>query len=60
MVSPIEKNPLFHYYAGSHWLSMESFGCNIKCPVCQNWVIAHVKPEEGERHIRYCSPEEVI
>ncbi len=60
MVSPIEKKPLFHYYPGSPWLSLGSLGCNFKCPGCQNWDIAHAKPEEGERRIRYLSPREVI
>ncbi|MFQ5841259.1 MAG: hypothetical protein ACE5I8_02380 [Thermodesulfobacteriota bacterium] len=60
MVSPIEKKPLIDYYPGSHWLSPGSLGCNFTCPGCQNWDIAHTKPEKGERHIRYFSPEEVI
>jgi pyruvate formate lyase activating enzyme len=49
MVSPIEKKPLFQYYPASDWLSLGSVGCNFQCPGCQNWYIAHAKPEEGER-----------
>lgn len=60
MVSPIEKKLLLHYYPGSQWLSLGSLGCNFKCPGCQNWDIAHAKPEEGERHMRYLSPKQVI
>ena len=60
MVSPIEKKPLFHYYPGSHWLSLGSLGCNFKCPGCQNWDIARAKPEEGEGTIRYLSPGKVL
>jgi len=60
MVSPIEKKPLFHYYPGSHWLSLGSLGCNFKCPGCQNWDIAHAKPEGGEGTIRYLSPGKVL
>jgi len=59
MVSPIEKTPLFHYYPGSHWLSLGSLGCNFKCPGCQNWDIAHAKPEEEDGRTRYLSPEKV-
>jgi len=40
-VSPIEKKPMFHFYPGSLWLSIGSFGCNFRCPGCQNWEIAH-------------------
>jgi len=40
-VSPIEKKPMFHFYPGSQWLSIGSFGCNFRCPGCQNWEIAH-------------------
>lgn len=40
-VSPIEKKPLFHFYPGSIWISMGTFGCNFKCPGCQNWSMSH-------------------
>lgn len=40
-ISPIEKKPMFHFYPGSLWLSLGSFGCNFRCPGCQNWDIAH-------------------
>ncbi|MBC7321043.1 AmmeMemoRadiSam system radical SAM enzyme [bacterium] len=41
---PIEKKPLFHFYPGSLVLSLGTFGCNMRCPGCQNWEIAHVDP----------------
>jgi pyruvate formate lyase activating enzyme len=40
-VNPIEKKPVFHFYPGSRWLSLGSWGCNFRCPGCQNWEIAH-------------------
>jgi pyruvate formate lyase activating enzyme len=60
MISPIEKKPLFHYYPGSKWLSLGSLGCNFKCPGCQNWGIAHARPDEGERTVRSILPGEVL
>lgn len=35
-VDPIEKKPLYHFHPGSKILSIGSFGCNFKCPFCQN------------------------
>lgn len=58
-VNPIEKKPVFHYCPGSKWLSLGSWGCNFRCPGCQNWEIAHVTgevPKEG----RFISPEEQV
>lgn len=42
---PIEKKPLFHFHPGTTALSLGSIGCNYRCIHCQNWGIAHVKPE---------------
>ena len=44
-VNPIEKKPVFHFYPGSRWLSLGSWGCNFRCPGCQNWEIAHWRGE---------------
>lgn len=60
MVSPIEKKPLFHYYPGSQWLSLGSLGCNFKCPGCQNWDIAHAKPEKADRRTQYIPPGRLL
>jgi pyruvate formate lyase activating enzyme len=35
-LDPIEKKPLNHFFPGSRILSFGSFGCNLKCPFCQN------------------------
>ena len=35
-LDPIEKKPLFHFHPGTKILSVGSFGCNLKCPFCQN------------------------
>ena len=35
-LDPIEKKPLNRYYPGTYILSYGSFGCNFRCPYCQN------------------------
>lgn len=42
-LDPIEKKPLFHYHPGSAIFSISSVGCNLGCPFCQNWELAHPK-----------------
>lgn len=39
-LDPIEKKPLRHFYPGSFILSVGSYGCNLRCPFCQNDSIA--------------------
>lgn len=58
-LDPIEKKPLYHFYPGSMILSVGSFGCNLRCPFCQNYSISMC----GEDNIEYSekiSPEELI
>lgn len=55
-VSPIEKKPIFHFYPGSKWISMGTYGCNFRCPGCQNWDISHAIPPKGAV---YMTPQEV-
>lgn len=40
-LDPIEKKPLVRFMPGSMILSAGSFGCNLRCPFCQNASIAH-------------------
>ena len=42
-LDPIEKKPLRNYYPGSRILSVGSFGCNLRCPFCQNHEISWSK-----------------
>ena len=39
-MDPIEKKPLYHFYPGSQIFSVGSWGCNMKCNMCQNWNIS--------------------
>jgi len=60
MISPAEKKPFFHFYPGSRWLSVGSFGCNFRCPGCQNWDIAHSDVGDDLKTARYISPVELV
>lgn len=44
-MDPIEKKPLFHFCPGSLILSAGTFGCNLACAFCQNYVLAHENPD---------------
>ena len=39
-LDPIEKKPLNRFYPGSNILSVGSYGCNLRCPFCQNHEIS--------------------
>lgn len=54
-LDPIEKKPLNRFYPGSKILSVGSFGCNLRCPFCQNHEISMVRPDLSEDN--YLSPD---
>ena len=35
-LDPIEKKPLRRFHPGGMVLSVGSYGCNLRCPLCQN------------------------
>lgn len=47
-LDPIEKKPLRRFHPGSLVLSVGSFGCNLRCPFCQNHEISMVGDSEIE------------
>ncbi len=47
-LDPIEKKPLRRFYPGSLILSVGSFGCNLRCPFCQNHAISMFAEKEIE------------
>lgn len=55
-LDPIEKKPLRRFHPGSQILSVGSFGCNLRCPFCQNASIAQVGSEAPARNV---TPEEL-
>lgn len=56
-LDPIEKKPLYDFHPGSKVLSVGSYGCNLRCPFCQNHEIsmADAKTLDAE----YVSPGEL-
>jgi len=56
-LDPIEKKPLRMFHPGSRILSVGSFGCNLKCPFCQNHEISMADHASAET--LYISPEEL-
>lgn len=57
-LDPIEKKPLARFFPGSRILSLGSYGCNLKCPFCQNAEISTARA--GEIPTRYFSPEDIV
>ncbi len=39
-LDPIEKKPLRRFFPGSYIVSVGSYGCNLRCPFCQNYEIS--------------------
>ena len=56
-LDPIEKKPLRRFHPGSLILSMGSFGCNLRCPFCQNHEISMAG--DGEIQTMTVSPEQL-
>lgn len=44
-LDPIEKKPLMRFCPGTYILSYGSYGCNLRCPYCQNASISMVGPD---------------
>ena len=55
-LDPIEKKPLRRFHPGSRVLSAGSFGCNLRCPFCQNHEISMAGEE---RETVFLSPAEL-
>lgn len=51
-LDPVEKKPLRRFRPGGMVLSAGSYGCNLRCPFCQNYGISMERPET-----RFLSPE---
>ncbi|MDD4396783.1 MAG: AmmeMemoRadiSam system radical SAM enzyme [Sphaerochaetaceae bacterium] len=57
-LDPIEKKPLAMFFPGSMILSVGSYGCNLRCPFCQNSEIS----QAGFDDIRTeeCLPKDLV
>ena len=59
-LDPIEKKPLARFYPGTKILSVGSFGCNLRCPFCQNHEISwSEQAKEYARTAETISPAEL-
>lgn len=56
-LDPIEKKPLRRFHPGGLALSLGSFGCNLRCPFCQN---AEISMAGAEFPARDYSPEALV
>lgn len=62
-LDPIEKKPLQEFHPGSRILSVGSYGCNLRCPFCQNHEISWGEEvshfAQDDRYTEYITPEEL-
>lgn len=56
-LDPIEKKPLHRFHPGSLILSAGSYGCNLRCPFCQNCEISMA--DDTVRTV-YVSPSDLV
>lgn len=56
-LDPIEKKPLRRFHPGGLVLSLGSFGCNLRCPFCQN---AEISMAGAEFPAMDYSPEALV
>ena len=59
-LDPVEKKPLKHFNPGSKILSVGSYGCNLRCPFCQNSEISWgEEAKEFSDTAEYITPDEL-
>ncbi len=58
-LDPIEKKPLNLFYPGSKIISVGSFGCNLRCPFCQNHEISYGFGKEYDYGCKEISPSDL-
>ena len=60
-LDPIEKKPLRRFHPGSMILSAGSYGCNLRCPFCQNFDISwSLDPRTLARRSQAAEPEDLV
>lgn len=57
-LDPIEKKPLHRYMPCSSILSVGSYGCNLRCPFCQNCEISMANSQTAETYSM--SPQQLV
>ena len=61
-VDPIEKKPLFHFMPRGDILSIGTYGCNFRCPFCQNWQMSQARDFDDQRDYagQQATPEALV
>ena len=60
-LDPIEKKPLNRFHPGKMILSVGSYGCNLRCPFCQNSDISWGEEiPSREKESKKITPEELV
>ena len=60
-LDPIEKKPLRRFHPGSRILSVGSYGCNLRCPFCQNHEISwSAEAMRWAEQAETAAPEELV
>ena len=57
-LDPVEKKPLYRFHPGRNVLSIGGFGCNMRCPFCQNCEIS-MEHDETRQNARIFTPEQI-
>ena len=58
-LDPIEKKPLYMFKPGKMILSIGGYGCNFRCPFCQNSDIS-IEYDDRARSVKHLEPDEVL
>ena len=59
-LDPIEKKPLKRFFPGKFILSLGSYGCNLRCPFCQNYEISWSEASKKYKEIaESLTPEQI-
>lgn len=56
-LDPVEKKPLRRFHPGAAVLSVGSYGCNLRCPWCQN---AEISMADAEAETRTVTPATLV
>jgi pyruvate formate lyase activating enzyme len=61
-VDPIEKKPLFHFVPRGDILSIGTYGCNFRCPFCQNWQMSQARDFDDQfKYLgQHATPEALV
>jgi pyruvate formate lyase activating enzyme len=60
-LDPIEKKPLKRFHPGKNILSVGSYGCNLRCPFCQNSDISWgAEVSDWKYESKEISPEKLV